>query len=90
MSGWMQVVRDKGGRIREVPVPEVAVQALRHRLRRAGRQDDPTHPDNRTVPLLFRLQKTLNGGPGRPAGTSGYVHAERSAKVRTIRGFWSA
>ena len=162
MSGWMQVVRGKGEKVREVPVPDAAVQALRHRLRRVGRQDDPTHPDNRAVPLLFRLQETLNGeselvgvsdiqlykdvkrflgscavalksadpagaarleaasthwlrhtsathqvngAPGRPAvplhiaqqvlghaspaTTSGYVHAERDAKVRAMRGFWN-
>ena len=163
LSGWMLVVRGKGGRVREVPVPEAAVQALRHLLKRASRQDDPTHPDNRAVPLLFRsqinpngeselvgvsdiqlykdvkrflgscavaLQSTdpagaarlqaasthwlrhtsathqVNGGPGRPAvplhiaqqvlghaspaTTSGYVHAERDAKVRAMRGFWNA
>lgn len=61
LSGWLLVVRGKGGRVREVPVPEAAVQALRQLLKQAGRQEDPTHPDNRAVPLLFRSQINPNG-----------------------------
>ncbi|RYE70626.1 MAG: site-specific integrase, partial [Oxalobacteraceae bacterium] len=53
-QGWLQMVRGKGGKLREVPVPPRLVQQLGQRLQDVGRETDPTHPDNRDVPIIFR------------------------------------
>jgi site-specific recombinase XerD len=76
VSGWMQVVRGKGGKVREVPVPEGLIRALKQILREAGRPDDPAHPENRAVPLLFRRQVNPEGETALVAITDFQLHKD--------------
>ncbi|MES2945397.1 MAG: phage integrase family protein, partial [Pseudomonadota bacterium] len=53
-SGWLQTVIGKGGRPREVPVPEDLVKQLVSELLWQGREGDVSDPANAEMPILAR------------------------------------
>ena len=66
-GGWLLAVVGKGGKLREVPVPQALVAALRQALAGHGLATDPRAPDHADVPVLARIGRAGQAETGQGA-----------------------
>jgi site-specific recombinase XerD len=67
-GGWMLTVLGKGGKLREVPIPNSIFTIVRQYLIDRGLQPEPDHPDNREAALIGRIDDANERMDAMPEG----------------------
>lgn len=67
-GGWMLTVLGKGGKVREMPIPDPIFAIVSQYLVDRGLQPEPDHPDNRGAALIGRIDDASKRMDAMPEG----------------------